>query len=268
MRIVGKWGSEQRTPFGFIHELQKHARPELESAETILQDVREIKEPEEILRLQRAAAILSRAFAKIPDMLRSGITELELARKISQSIYSNGAESVDDVLVQSGEYSADPHHVATARKIHRNESVVVDTACTYAGYYADITRTFILGKNQEFANLYAKVLTSQEAAIKTSASDVTVGSIDNAARSYLRQENLDEFFIHRTGHGLGLEVHEAPYIVAEGREIVRERMVFTIEPGVYLPGKMGVRIEDDVLATYRGSKVLTKTLPKSFEWWK
>jgi len=268
MRLSGKWGLEGRIPFGFIHELQKHAQPELEDAEGILQGIRELKEPREILHLERAARILSRAFTKIPNMLRSGITELELARKISQIIYSNGAEFVGDVLVQSGRYAADPHHLPSTRKLSRNESIVVDTGCTYSGYYADITRTFILGKNREFENVYENVLASQEAAIKSSSSGATVGSIDDAARSRLERSGLGRFFIHRTGHGLGLEVHEAPYIVPEGKEIVQERMVFTIEPGVYLPGKMGVRIEDDVLATKQGCRVLTKTLPKEFEWWK
>lgn len=268
MRVSGRWGLERRVPFGFIHELQKHARLKLEDGEIILERVREIKEAGEILLIQRAATILSSSFTKIPAMLRSGLTELELARKISQIIYSNGAEFVDDVLVQFGEYSADPHHLPSTRKLRRNESIVVDTACTYAGYYADITRTFIIGRNREFENIYENVLASQKTAIKISSSGIAVGSIDDAARRYLKRGGFDGFFIHRTGHGLGLEVHEAPYIISEGKQIVRDRMVFTIEPGVYVPGKLGVRIEDDLLATERGCRVLTKALPKEFEWWK
>jgi Xaa-Pro dipeptidase len=97
---------------------------------------------------------------------------------------------------------------------------------------------------------------------------VTVGSIDNAARSHLQQNGLAEYFVHRTGHGLGLEVHEAPYIVPGGNEIVDASMVFTVEPGVYMQGKTGLRIEDDVLVTEQGGNVLTKSLPKEFEWWR
>ncbi len=266
--LSGKWGLEGRTPFGFIYQLQRHARLDLENAEGILQGIREIKEPQEVTFLQRAATILARSFLKIPSMLRAGITELELARKISHTIYSNGAEFVADVLVQSGEFAADPHHLPSTRRLKRNESIVVDTGCTYSGYYADITRTFILGKNSEFENIYRNVLGSQEAAIRSAKGGATVGSIDYAARSYLKRNDLERFFIHRTGHGLGLEVHEAPYIVPEGKEIVLASMVFTIEPGVYLSGKMGVRIEDDLLSTDQGSKILTKILPKEFEWWK
>jgi len=268
LRLDGKWGAEGRVPFRFIHQILQHARPDLVDAEEIVQSIREVKEPIEVQALQRAASILSKSFLRIPDMLKIGITELELARKISQNIYSNGAEYVGDVLVQSGEFAADPHHLPSTRKLKRNESIVVDAGCTDSGYYADITRTFIMGKSREFEDLYERVLASQEAAIEVSRSGATVGSIDNAARSYLKRNDLDQYFIHRTGHGLGLEVHEAPYIVPQGKEMVLASMVFTIEPGVYVPGKMGVRIEDDVLATDRGCKVLTRKLPKEFEWWK
>jgi len=268
LRLDGKWGAEGRVPFRFIQRILQHAHPDLVDAEGILQGIREVKEPVEVQALQRAASTLSKSFLRIPDMLKTGITELKLARKISQDIYSNGAEYVSDVLVQSGEFAADPHHLPSNRKLKRNESIVVDAGCTYSGYHADITRTFIMGKNREFEDLYEHVLASQEAAIEVSRSGASVGSIDNAARSCLKRKDLDQYFIHRTGHGLGLEVHESPYIVPEGKQIVLASMVFTIEPGVYFPGKMGVRIEDDVLATDRGCKVLTRKLPKEFEWWK
>jgi Xaa-Pro dipeptidase len=266
--VIGKWGVEGRTPFRFLQQLQRHAHPELTDGEGVLQGAREIKEPVELRSLQRAASILSKSFAKIPNMLNSGITELELSNEVSQEIYSNGAEFVSDILVQSGPFAADPHHLPSTRRLRRNEGIVVDIACTYSGYYADITRTFIMGKDREFERLYGQVLSSQEAAIGVAKNGVTVGSIDNAARSSLKQRNLDQYFIHRTGHGLGLEVHEAPFIVSGGEEIVQPAMVFTVEPGVYIPGKIGVRIEDDVISTDRGCKILTRMLPKQFEWWK
>ena len=268
LRPNGKWGVEGRAPFRFIHEVQEHAHLELVDADDVFNGVREIKEPIEVRALQRATSILSKSFLRIPDMLKSGITELELAREISQLAYSSGAEYVGDVLVQSGEFSADPHHLPSTRKLRRNESVVVDMECSYSGYYADITRTFMMGKDREFMNLYENVLTSQEAAIGIAKCGLTVGSIDNAARNSLKRSGLDKYFIHRTGHGLGLEVHESPYIVSGGTKIIRASMVFTVEPGVYIPGKLGVRIEDDLLATDRGCKVLTRSLPKEFEWWR
>jgi Xaa-Pro dipeptidase len=268
LHLKGKWGVEGRVPFRFIHKIQEYAHPDLTDAEDLLQHIREVKELTEVRALQRAAAILSKSFLRIPDLLRNGIRELELARKISQTIYANGADYVGDVLVQSGEFAADPHHLSSTRKLKRNESIVVDSECTIGGYYSDITRTFMMGKDRAFENLYGIVLASQEAAIKLSTNGATVASIDGAARSYLKTRGLDQYFIHRTGHGLGLEVHEAPYIIPEGRTLVRPSMVFTIEPGVYIPTKMGVRIEDDVLSTDGAGKVMTRSLPKEFEWWK
>ncbi len=266
--IKGKWGLEGRVPFRYINQLLKHARPELEDAEPILQRIRAIKGPREIKLLGRASTILSKSFLEIPAMVKAGITEIELAREIFEEICSNGAESVGDVLIQSGAMAADPHHLPSSKKLRRKESVVVDATCTFSGYFADITRTFILGKDTELEMLYENVLEAQEAAINASEKDVTVGSIDDAARSHLRRNRLDEYFIHRTGHGLGLEVHEAPYIIPGGNEILQASMVFTVEPGVYLRNKTGVRIEDDVLLTDGGKKVLTKAVPKELGWWR
>jgi Xaa-Pro dipeptidase len=266
--LNGKWGLEDRMPFGFIHQLLKYARPELEDAETVLQGIRAVKDVEEVKLLGRAAAILSKSFLRIPAMVKAGITELELARKISEEIYSNGAETVDDILVQSGAMAADPHHLPSSKKLRGKESVVVDATCTFQGYFADITRTFAIGKEPSVERLYENVLQAQQAAINASEKGATVGSIDDAARSHLRLNGLDEYFTHRTGHGLGLEVHEAPYIVPNGNEILQTSMVFTVEPGVYMRDKTGVRIEDDVLVTEQGNKVLTKLAPKEFGWWR
>lgn len=268
LSMNGKWGLEGRVPFHFIHELLKHARLELEDAEPLLQEIRAVKHAQEISALRRAANILSKSFLKISGMTKVGITEIELAREISEEINSNGAESVGDVLIQSGAMAADPHHLPSSKKLRRKESVVIDATCTFSGYFADITRTFILGKNQYLETLYENVLEAQEAAISASKKGVTVGSIDDAARSHIRRNRLDEYFIHRTGHGLGLEVHEAPYIIPGGNEILQASMVFTVEPGVYLRDKTGVRIEDDVLLTDGGKKVLTKAVPKELGWWR
>lgn len=266
--IQGKWGLEGRVPYQYISALLKSTQPQFENAESILQEIRARKESGEIKLLQHAALILSKAFLKIPDMLKQGMTELELARKVSEEITRNGAGSVDDVLVQSGAMAAHCHHLPSAKKINRNESIVVDTSCTFSGYVADITRTFIIGKEPTFEDIYRKVLDAQVAAIGASQQGVTVGSIDHAARGRLHQDGLDKYFVHRTGHGLGLEVHEAPYIVPGGSEIVDASMVFTVEPGVYIEGKTGVRIEDDLVITKQGRRVLTKVLPKEFAWWR
>ena len=266
--IRGKWGLEGRVPYQYISAFLKSSQPQLENAESILQGIRARKEPGEIKLLQQAALVLSKAFLKIPHMLKPGMTELELARKASEEIRRNGAESVEDMLVQSGAMAAHCHHLPSAKRINRNESIVVDASCTFSGYFADITRTFIIGKDPTFENMYRKVLDAQISAISASQQGVTVGSIDQAARNRLHQDGFDKYFVHRTGHGLGLEVHEAPYIVPGGSEIVDASMVFTVEPGVYIEGKTGVRIEDDIVVTKQGRRVLTKVVPKEFGWWR
>ena len=266
--IRGRWGLEGKVPYEYLSQLLRHAQPELENAEPILQRIRSVKDAQEVKLLQRAASILSKCFLKIPNMLKAGITELELARRISEQITINGAESSKEVLVQSGAMAADGHHQPNHKKIRRNESVVVDATCTLSGYFADITRTFIIGRDRTFENLYQKVLGAQVAAIEASQQGVTVGFVDSAARSYLQQSGLAQYFVHRTGHGLGLEVHEAPYIIPDGKEVLQASTVFTVELGVYMRDKTGLRIEDDILVTEQGRKVLTKSLPKEFEWWR
>ncbi len=268
MELKGSWGMEGRVPFRFIHILTKYAKPKLEDGESILQTIREIKEEEEIQLLKKAASILSRSFLKIPTLLERDMSEQQLARRLSEQIYSEGAESVFVVLVQAGERGADPHCLPSARKIAEGEGIVIDAACTFAGYYADITRTVILGKNKRFEELYAHVLEAQEKAIRASRPGIEVGSIDQAARDRLKENDLGRYFMTRTGHGLGLEVHEPPYIVSNGDEILQPSMVFTIEPGVYIPRELALRIEDDVLTLTHDHEVLTSELPKEFGWWR
>lgn len=267
LEISGRWGVEGRVPYLFLHHLTRQATPKLDNAEPVLQAVRERKDEEEVSLLKKSAEILSSSYLKIPSMLEEGMTEQQLERRISTEIFSQGAEHIEDMLVQSGEKSADPHWLPSKRKIRRGESIVIDVSSTYSGYFADITRSFIIGKNGEFETTYAKVLAAEEKAIQQSRGGVTVGSVDAAARGLLKREGLDQYFIHRTGHGLGLEVHEAPYIVYRGNEILRSKMFFTVEPGVYKPGRYGVRIEDDVMSTERGREVVTNT-PKEYGWWR
>jgi Xaa-Pro aminopeptidase len=265
--LAGRWGVEGSMPYRFIEQLLKSSKPELSNADPTLQGVRAVKDTQEVRLLSRSATVLSKSFLKIPTMLKAGISELELSQQIAHEIHSNGAESVPDVLVQSGPMAADGHHLSSPRKLRRKESVVIDATCTYGGYFADITRTFILGRDQGFEKLYANVLEAQIAGVKAARTGASVGSVDDAARSSLRAKNLDAYFTHRAGHGLGLEVHEAPYIVPGGAEALESSMAFTVEPGVYMEGRTGLRIEDDLLTRTGGSVVLTRSVPKEYGWW-
>jgi Xaa-Pro dipeptidase len=210
---------------------------------------------------------LSKSFEEFPSILKEGLTELQVAKAATDAIYANGATRVDDMLVQSGPRAADPHGLPSGKKIGRGESVVMDVGATFEGYYADITRTFCIGPSPEVERVYEKVLEAETGGIAKAAQGVRVGAVDGAARSVLKRAGMGKYFFHRTGHGLGIEVHEAPYIVEGGEEKLQANMCFTVEPGVYIREKLGVRIEDDVLIEGKRGVALTDT-PKEFGWWK
>ena len=262
----GSWGVEGKVPFLFLNKLTEGTSTRLIDAEPVLQGLREVKDESEVRLLKKSAKILSRSFEKFPEIIAEGLTEMELARAATDVIYSNGATKVDAVLVQSGARAADPHSGPSAKKVKRGEGIIFDVGATFDGYYADITRTFCVGKAPDVEEVYRRVLEAEEAAIAAAGDGVPVGKVDSAARDALERAGLARYFIHRTGHGLGLEVHEAPYIVEGGKERLRERECFTVEPGVYLKGKLGVRIEDDVLIQGRRSLALTDP-PKEYGWW-
>jgi Xaa-Pro aminopeptidase len=265
--LKGKWGCEGRVPFGYLtHVLGE--RTELVPADPILQSIREVKDETELKELRRAAKVLGSAFREIPAMLKAGMTEIELAAEIREKIMELGGESVDFCSVQAGPHSADPHWAPSKGVIAKGESVVIDVGCTTSGYNSDITRTFLLGENPEVEEAYRLVLGAQKDGIRAIAPGKEVGEVDAATRRPIDAKGFGPFFFHRTGHGLGLEIHEEPYIVSRGKKKLRKGMVFTVEPGVYLAGKYGVRIEDDVVVTESGCEVMTRSVPKEFGWWK
>jgi len=267
LNLGRRWGCEGRVPFGFLDHLQSRGM-KLKPADPILQGIRAVKEHHELESLRKAAKVLVRSYLKIPDFLRSGMTEKELSQKFTEYALANGADYAEMCMVQSGARAADPHSETSSKKIAKGESIVVDSVTFCDGYAADITRTFVIGKNPQVEKVYNSVLSAQEKAIEAAREGALVGKVDAAARGSLSRDGLGEAFFHRTGHGLGLEVHEAPYIVSSGRERLAAGMVFTVEPGAYLPGKLGVRIEDDVVATKQGRDVITSRLPKEFGWWR
>lgn len=263
----GTWGVEGRAPFDYLEALGDGRKTKLTRAEPILQGLRETKDEEEIKSVRRSTSILSRSFRQFPGLIREGMTEVELARAATEVIYENGASRVDDMLVQSGERAADPHSLPSSRKIKMGEGIIIDVGAAYQGYWSDVTRTYCLGAAKELEKVYDRVLEAQREAIRTAGEGVRVGAVDRAARSVLEKAGYGKDFFHRTGHGLGLEIHEAPYIVTGGKEKLGEGMYFTVEPGVYLRGKLGVRIEDDVLVhDGRGDEVTD--VPKDYGWWR
>jgi len=265
--LKGKWGVEGRAPFLYLDRLAKEASPKFRNAEPILQGMREVKDEEEVKLLRKSANILSSAFEEFPAIIKEGLTELEVAKAATDAIYAKGATHVDDMLVQSGPRAADPHGLPTAKKIREGEGIVIDVGANYEGYYSDVTRVFCVGESKEVEKVYEKVLEANTAGIAEAAKGARVGDVDSAARGALKKAGLAKYFTHRTGHGLGLEIHEAPYIVEGGNEKLESGMCFTVEPGAYIRGKLGVRIEDDVLIDGKKGVAITNA-PKDFGWWK
>jgi len=263
----GSWGVEGRAPFQYLSVLKKYTGAELEDAEPILQGLRAIKGDDEVTLMKRSAKILSETIEEAPALVEVGASELDLAGRLMEFIRSKGGSTPPDLLVQSGVRSADPHCTASKKRIKSGDAIVLDLVSSFEGYHSDITRTICAGSSKRLEDVYEKVLEAQSRAISAAAEDVPVGAVDKAAREYLESRGLGKHFTHRTGHGLGLEEHEAPYIVEGGEERLKENMFFTVEPGAYIAGKLGVRIEDDIMIS-GGKAVEITNPPKQYGWWK
>jgi Xaa-Pro aminopeptidase len=190
------------------------------------------------------------------------MTEIAVAAQLEFAARLAGAEGMSfETIVASGVRSALPHGRATAAKLPARGFVTLDFGVMLDGYCSDMTRTVHLGKaTAEEQEVYDFVLEAQEAAVAAVAPGVTAGDVDEAARSVLRRAGLDRYFSHSTGHGVGLEIHEGPRLAAKQTQVLEQGMVITIEPGVYMTGKFGLRIEDMVLVTAKGGEVLTPSL--------
>lgn len=224
--------------------------------------LREIKDADEIAKIRSSALLGCRLFDQMLGYLRSGITETAVAAELEHAARLAGAEAMSfETIVASGERSALPHGRASAAKLPKRGFVTMDFGVVLDGYMSDMTRTVHLGKPLAGEReVYDAVLEAQQAAVAAVAPGVTAGDVDEAARSVLRRAGLDKFFTHSTGHGVGLEIHEGPRLAAKQTQPLEAGMVITIEPGVYMPGRFGLRIEDMVLVTASGGEVLTPSV--------
>lgn len=221
----------------------------------VLAALRMVKDVHEIEVLRTAGAAIDRVHAKVPQFLKPGRTEAEVAADITNAIVAEGHSEAAFVIVGSGPHGADPHHECSGRELQAGDIVVVDIGGPVEpGYNSDCTRTYSLGEpDPELAGQYAVLQRAQAAAVAAVRPGVSAESIDAAARDVLAQAGLAEYFVHRTGHGIGLSVHEEPYIVAGNDQPLAEGMAFSVEPGIYLPGRWGARIEDIVIVTADGA---------------
>ncbi len=242
-------------PARHLLRLRDHvAEAKLELASPVLGPLRIVKDADEIALLTEAAHAADRVVAQIAAGRLVGRTEADVAREVRERLIAEGHEAAHFAIVGSGPNSASPHHEASDRVIGAGEPIVLDIGGTIDGYGSDITRTLWVtggdpakGPDEPFRHLFAVLHGAQAAATQAVAPGVTPQAVDAAARDRIEAEGYGEAFFHRTGHGIGLEGHEDPYIIAGNVEPLREGMAFSIEPGIYLVGEYGARIEDVVV---------------------
>jgi Xaa-Pro aminopeptidase len=227
----------------------------------LVEGLRSVKDASEIERMRDAAKLGSEVMDEAILLIRPGITELDIAAEIGYRMRRKGASGESfEAIVASGPRSALPHARPTARRIGKNELVVLDLGAILRHYCSDLTRTVHVGKaSTRVRQWYYAVLEAQTAARDALKAGVTCGAIDAAARNVLQRKGLGRYFVHSTGHGVGLEIHEDPRIARDQKKRLETGNVVTLEPGVYVEGVGGIRIEDDALVTLRGTEILTTT---------
>ncbi|MFI7065343.1 M24 family metallopeptidase [Kribbella sp. NPDC050124] len=244
------------TPALHVLALRK-ALPDAEQvlAGPIVRELRMRKDAAEVEALRKAGAAIDRVHARVGEWLRPGRTEAEVGADIAAAIVAEGHVLAEFVIVGSGPNGASPHHGVSDRVIEAGDVVVVDIGGPVAeGYYSDSTRTYAVGepRDADVAATYAVLRDAQQAAVDAVRPGVSAESIDAAARDVIAAAGFGDLFIHRTGHGIGLDVHEEPYIVSGNELILEPGMAFSVEPGIYQPGRWGARIEDIVVVTADG----------------
>jgi len=230
-----------------------------EDAGPILGDLRAQKDAEELAHMLKAAAIVDAGCKAAQAFIKPGVTERQLVAYIGQELQKIGAEPPFEIAVGSGPRSAIPHAGPTDRVLQEGELVWVDFWHPVEGYWGDITRTFPVGKvTGQLAEIYQVCLDAQAHARAEARPGMTGAQVDALARDYISAKGYGQYFTHRTGHGLGLEVHEEPYIVGSNQRPLEVGNTFTVEPGIYIPGLGGVRIEDDMIMEEGGARTLTQ----------
>jgi Xaa-Pro aminopeptidase len=233
----------------------------LKDASSVVERARMIKDADELQRIRAAVALGAKLFDRAVDVIRPGVKETEVAAEMELAARRGGAEEMSfPTIIASGARSALPHGRASGQAIAAGGFVVCDFGVILSGYCSDQTRTVWVGSvSKDARQAYEAVREAQQAATDAVRPGIPVGKVDAAARKVLRKAGLGRYFTHSTGHGVGLEIHESPRVADGQREILQPGMVITIEPGVYFPGKWGVRIEDMVAVTASGCEVMTPT---------
>jgi Xaa-Pro dipeptidase len=243
-------------------QLMQNALPDAKfvSANQLIANLRMIKDPAEIAAMRKAVEIAQNALLAILPVIQIGMTEKELAAELTLQLLRGGSDSQLPFppIVSAGPNSANPHAVPTDRPLQAGDLLVIDWGAIFDSYCSDLTRTFAVGDIEpEYAHIAQIVLEANLAGRQAAGPEVSAGEVDAAARLVIESAGYGPFFTHRTGHGLGMEGHEEPYIRGGSSQFLATGMTFTVEPGIYLPGRGGVRIEDDVVITAIGAESLS-----------
>ena len=231
-----------------------------ESTKMIIENLAAVKDESELEALRTAVEITDKVFEEVLQFFKIGVSEKEIAVELAMRYRKYGDGEAFSSIVASGPNSALPHAQPGERKLKQGDFVIVDAAAKYAGYHADMTRTVVIGNSTDkHHEIYELVKKSQQAGIDTAKAGVTCKSVDDATRNVIADAGYGDNYIHSTGHGIGLEIHTYPRLSQQSEEILNENNVVTIEPGVYLTGWGGVRIEDDIVVKKDGNEVLNKT---------
>ncbi len=224
-----------------------------------IKNVRAIKDSQELSLIRAAIDLSSKSFLQILGMLREGAIEREIALDMEWFMKKNGAEAIGfDIIIASGKRSGLPHGRASLKRIDHGDFILIDFGLRIKGYHSDQTRTVVCGKpTPEQEKIYQIVKEAHDLAIEGIRPGISFSEIDKRARNHIRQQGYGDYFGHGLGHGIGLAVHEDPVVNGENNGVIQEGMVFTVEPGVYIPGWGGARIEDMILVTPQGAEVLT-----------
>ncbi|MDM5186382.1 Xaa-Pro peptidase family protein [Bacillus sp. DX4.1] len=244
--------------------LKEYVNVELVPLENIVDKVREIKEQSEIETMRTAAHIADQAFDYILNVIKPGITEREVRDELEAYMRKKGAfSSAFNIIVASGQRAALPHGVASKKVIEHGDMVTLDFGAMYNGYCSDITRTIAVGScSDEFRDIYHIVLEALKRGTEGIRAGEKAKKIDDLTRNYITEKGFGDRFGHSTGHGLGLEVHEQLRLSDKSKEVLQAGMVVTVEPGIYIPGWGGCRIEDDIVVTENGYEIITHSTKK------
>ena len=226
-----------------------------------LTSLRAVKEPYELKATRKASNIADRAFADLLPYIKPGVTEKELAARLESNMLLLGSEEKSfTTIVASGKRSAMPHGTASPKVVEAGDFVTFDFGAVWEGYHSDITRTVVVGKaSQAQKDFYNLILEGQKLGVSLIKAGVSRREVDFAVRNYFARYHVSQYFTHSLGHGTGLEIHEQPVLSPRSTGVLEENMIVTVEPGLYIEGKFGVRIEDSVAVTANGCEILTKT---------